>query len=191
MAGKSKVKDQDAVQQLDPAQEASIREAAKPEKPIVFANISGQPKINIEDAKALTRGLTHPPKIAFILALAQLGSITRACQVVDISRIAVWHWKREDEKFNEAFGRAMDLASDLMEDELMRRACEGVIKPIFQGGKLVGSVRERSDTLLIFGLKGAKPEKYADRQKVEVTDVTERLRNARERVFGRNKKENK
>ena len=81
----------------------------------------------------------------------------------------------------------MEMAADLMDDELMRRACEGVLRPIFQGGKLVGSVRERSDTLLIFGLKGAKPEKYADRQKVEVTDVTERLRAARERALGRKK----
>ena len=173
--------------EMPEAQRASLRALTHGERPSVFENISGHPKVLPEDIKKLCKGITSPVKIALITALAQLGSVTRACQVVDISTVSVWNWKREDDNFRDAFNRAMEMAADLMDDELMRRACEGVLRPIFQGGKLVGSVRERSDTLLIFGLKGAKPEKYADRQKVEVTDVTERLRAARERALGRKK----
>jgi hypothetical protein len=47
-----------------------------------------------------------------------------------------------------------------LEDEAVRRAYEGVERPVFQGGKQVGVVREYSDTLLIFLLKALRPEKY-------------------------------
>lgn len=56
-----------------------------------------------------------------------------------------------------------------MEAEAWRRGKTGVLKPVYQGGKKVGSVREYSDTLLIFMLKGTRPEKYRDRQQIDVT----------------------
>ena len=48
-----------------------------------------------------------------------------------------------------------------------RRAAEGTLKPVYQGGKLVGEIREFSDTLLIFLLKGKRPEVYRENVKVE------------------------
>jgi hypothetical protein len=50
----------------------------------------------------------------------------------------------------------------LLEDEAMGRAVEGVEKPISVNGELK-TIREYSDTLLIFLLKGAAPEKYRER----------------------------
>jgi hypothetical protein len=54
-------------------------------------------------------------------------------------------------------------AADLLEDEAFRRAHQGIDKPVFQGKELVGVIREYSDTLLIFLLKGCRPDKYRDR----------------------------
>ncbi|MDP2936788.1 MAG: hypothetical protein Q8O86_09895 [Dehalococcoidia bacterium] len=45
---------------------------------------------------------------------------------------------------------------------------KGTEKPVFQGGQQVGVVREYSDVLLIFLLKGARPEKYRDNLKADV-----------------------
>jgi hypothetical protein len=59
------------------------------------------------------------------------------------------------------------LATTLLEDEAKRRACNGVLKPVFQGGKKVGVVREYSDTLLIFLLKCWHPARYGDRYRQE------------------------
>jgi hypothetical protein len=79
---------------------------------------------------------------------------------------------------------------DVLEAEAVRRAHEGVTKPIFHGGKRaidvvqnpVGSikwdetgkpigipaaVRDYSDTLLIFLLKGRNPAAFGDRLKQE------------------------
>ena len=61
------------------------------------------------------------------------------------------------------------MGADMLEDEAVRRAKDGVERPVYQGGKLVGHVQEYSDTLLIFLLKGARPEKYRDRVQRELS----------------------
>ncbi len=45
----------------------------------------------------------------------------------------------------------------------------GVLRPVFQGGKHVGDIREYSDTLLQFLLKGERPEKFRERYEVSGT----------------------
>ena len=76
----------------------------------------------------------------------------------------------------------------VLEPEAIRRAVEGVEKPVYQGGELVGYVREYSDTLLIFLLKGGKPHKYRENIKidseVQVTiSIEQRTREAHERLL--------
>jgi len=79
----------------------------------------------------------------------------------------VYRWRAEDKTFAAAWDKAIEIGADLLEEEAMRRAVTGVQRPVFQGGRLVGHVRDYSDTLLIFLLKGAKPQKYAERTKNE------------------------
>jgi len=54
-----------------------------------------------------------------------------------------------------------------LEDEAFRRAMVGVEKPIFQAGKQVGVVRQRSDRLLIFLLAALGPARYGRGKKEE------------------------
>lgn len=56
-----------------------------------------------------------------------------------------------------------------LEDEAVRRANEGIRKAVRYKGKIVGYDTEFSDSLLIFMLKGGKPEKYKDRASFEHT----------------------
>lgn len=51
---------------------------------------------------------------------------------------------------------------------LYERGVEGVDEPVYQGGKMVGTVRKYSDTALIFYLKGNHPERYSDSPTVKV-----------------------
>ncbi len=53
--------------------------------------------------------------------------------------------------------------------EAVRRAVEGTEKPVYQQGRLVGHVQEYSDTLLIFLLKGRRPEKYGEKLRQEIS----------------------
>jgi hypothetical protein len=47
-----------------------------------------------------------------------------------------------------------------LEDEAVRRAYEGWLKPVFYQGRQCGAVRRYSDKLLMFLLKGWRPERY-------------------------------
>lgn len=61
--------------------------------------------------------------------------------------------------------KPLDVVS--LEAEAVRRASEGTLKPTgWHKGEPSGYIREYSDILLIFLLKGAKPEKYAERVQI-------------------------
>lgn len=158
------------------------------EKGVVLKAMDGMPVVHPDEVRELIRGVVAPKKIAFLIALAQLGNRGRAAEACGISKVLVWQWQRDDPAFKKAFVRAMEAASDLLEDEMIRRAAEGVLEPVYQGGKLVGSMRRYSDTLLMFALRGAKPKKYAERQRHEhdlAPNLLERLTRGRERALGR------
>ncbi len=86
-----------------------------------------------------------------------------------LGRASVYEWRGEEESFAEDWQKALEIGADLLEDEAVRRAKDGVEEPVYQGGKLVGHVQKYSDTLLIFLLKGAKPEKYRERSQHELS----------------------
>ena len=159
-----------------------------PDERIVFRH--AKMELDFKTVAKLTDGITDVKMQKFLCYLAILGNRSRAAQAVPISTAMTWFWRRDDDIFRARYEEAMKIASELHENEMFRRSSEGVLEPVFQGGRLVGSQRRYSDTLLIFALKGAMPEKYADRQKVEHSgqvDVIQRLRAARERALGRKK----
>lgn len=130
---------------------------------------------------------TPEKKRVFLEALGNTANVTRACKVARFGRTAVYGWRAADQEFARAWDAALALGTDALEDEAVRRAHEGTLKPVYQGGKKVGVIREYSDTLLIFLLKGRRPEKYKDRAIVEhdVTDrLAERLEAAAKRLNG-------
>jgi hypothetical protein len=84
--------------------------------------------------------------------------------IAKVGRSSHYRWMEESPSYREAFEVARDDAADLLEAEARRRAVEGVEKPTgWHQGKPGGYVREYSDLLLIFLLKGVRPEKYRDR----------------------------
>jgi hypothetical protein len=107
--------------------------------------------------------LRHPKKRAFLAALRHTGNVSEAARAARCDRDCYYLWRRDDEAFRVAAESAMEEASDRLEQEARRRAETGVLEPVFHGGKKVGSIRRYSDTLLIFLLKGARPEKFRDR----------------------------
>lgn len=113
--------------------------------------------------------IPHPKKRAMLAALAETGNVTRAAEIAEIDRCQHYHWLERDPKYAEFAPIAMEMAGDRLEQEARRRAVEGVAEPVFYQGQPCGVVQRYSDTLLIFLLKGAKPDRYADRLKQEMT----------------------
>lgn len=105
----------------------------------------------------------------FLVELEKCGNITAACKLSKIDRKAVYRWKA-DPAFIVEFEESLSLGIDAIEDEATRRAFEGVKKPVFQQGRRVGYVQEYSDTLMIFLLKGRRPEIFKDRHELTGKD---------------------
>jgi hypothetical protein len=71
---------------------------------------------------------------------------------------------RNDQVLQAAVAQAKEVAADLIEAEAYRRAVHGVEKPTgWYQGKPGAMVREYSDLLTIFLLKGLRPERYKER----------------------------
>lgn len=114
-----------------------------------------------------TREMQHAKRDAFLAAFTKLGTLTHAAEAAGCDRGQHYRWMDTDPEYPHLFSEASKSAHDNLEREAVRRAVEGTEKPVYQGGKLVGTIREYSDTLLIFIMKGAMPSKY--RERVEVT----------------------
>lgn len=117
-------------------------------------------------------------KAAFLAAFAECGTVRHAAEAVGVDRSTAFRWLQNDPEFKAAFDDAEQQAADALEREARRRAIEGVNEPVIWQGQMTMvedpetgeerplTVKKYSDTLLIFLLKGAKPEKYRERAEV-------------------------
>ena len=101
-------------------------------------------------------------KALFLDALAKCGRIDKSAKSIGVYRGTIYDWMRTDGPFANAVDEARTRSLHVLEDEVHRRAVDGVDKPIYQGGVRVGVVREYSDVLLLFLLKANNPKKYRD-----------------------------
>lgn len=108
---------------------------------------------------------------AFLDGLREGWSVRKSAWAAGIATITVYDWKTKSEASRQEDGTYKDDffvrwnnahrdGCDVLEDEALRRGVEGVEKPIYQGGVLVGTVTEYSDTLLGLKLRGKIPDIY-------------------------------
>lgn len=106
---------------------------------------------------------------AFLATLAQTGNVSESAVGARIARSVVYQAREEHPDFAARWDAALEEAADRLEQEARRRAVEGVAEPVFYRGDECGTVQRYSDTLLIFLLKGARPDKYRETVRNEVT----------------------
>ena len=97
---------------------------------------------------------------AFLAAFRITACLSTAAQSARIGRRRHYHWLEQDPDYRLAFEQAKLEVVGELEDEAVRRACEGWLKPVFYQGRQCGTVRRYSDKLLMFLLKGWRPERY-------------------------------
>jgi len=93
--------------------------------------------------------MPHPKKNAMLSALSKTGNVSAAARAAEIERRTHYRWLHSDPEYADAVEIAMEEAVDVLEAVARQRAIHG------------------SDTLLIFLLKGHRPEKYRDRYEVK------------------------
>lgn len=106
---------------------------------------------------------------AFLAAYRVTASITKAAKAAKIERQMHYRWLAHSPGYAAAFEQAKDRAAQSLEDEAVRRAHQGVLEPKFWQGEMCGHVRVYSDTLLMFLLKGMRPDKYRETWKGEIS----------------------
>lgn len=90
----------------------------------------------------------------FLTLLSETGSVTAAAKGAGIARLTAYRERHADALFAQKWEAALELGIDALEDEARARALA------------------RSDLLLIFLLKGARPEKYRDRVEQRTITIT-------------------
>jgi len=108
-----------------------------------------------------------PPKQAqivkqmakFLQILAINGIVADALKASGLNRQTAYTRLDSDKEFAAGWYNALEEAEDKLRKEAVRRGKDGFLRPIYQNGKKVGSVREYSDTLLIYTMN------YNERQK--------------------------
>lgn len=105
----------------------------------------------------------------FFDALRDIPYISHACEISLIGRNTVYQRRKIDEEFATKMEEAISEGIEKAEREAHRRAFKGVERPVYQGGVLVGTTTEYSDSLTTFLLKAHRPEKYRERQDVKVS----------------------
>lgn len=110
---------------------------------------------------------------AFLDAFATSANLRAAAKVAGIDRNMVYYWQEHDEAFSFRYAQAEADANDVIRAAIYTRAVNGVDKPLHYQGRLVTdamgravTVKEYSDTLLIFLAKARMPE-FRERQHVE------------------------
>lgn len=98
--------------------------------------------------------------------------MAQAAKVIDLSRRQAYAMREIDPEFAAEWDAAIEAGTDLLEDVAMRRAVAGSQRNIYHNGVIVGQEVDHHDTLLIFLLKGRRPEKFRDRFDLSNSDGT-------------------
>jgi hypothetical protein len=112
-------------------------------------------------------------RAAFLESLAKGVSVSAAFKLATLSRSAAYAWRDKDPEFSARWKEAIASGTDMLIDEMRRRAVEGVRKPIMHQGRICYRLRdsgdveelwvcEYSDTLAMFLAKSRDPERYDD-----------------------------
>jgi|SRR5215213_2566501 len=113
------------------------------------------------------RTLRTPEKYEkFLNTLRRTANVSRACKAEGIGRATAYEWRETDKAFAARWDEAVEEGLDTLEQEARRRALKGVRRAHFYKGEIIGWEKEYSDTLLIFLLKGGRPEKYRERHEL-------------------------
>jgi hypothetical protein len=126
----------------------------------------------VQDKNKRTSRVQPKKESEFLAVLRETGgNVSRACAAIELTRARAYEWRRVDPVFALAWDEAVELGTDELEEEARRRAFAGVDEPVFYQGEECGAVRKYSDTLLIFLLKGRRPDKYRERVTIDVNKL--------------------
>jgi len=107
-------------------------------------------------------GWTADRQEEFLTALAACGCVRDACKAVGMSHVSAYRLRAKPSAmaFRRAWDAALDCAMSRLEDAALSRAINGVARPIFYQGELVGEWRHHDERLAMFLLRYRRALRY-------------------------------
>ena len=124
----------------------------------------------------LTKAQTIAAQAAFLKSFANNGNVRAACAQAGIDRSTVHAWEEHDETFSLRYNLSKEDVNDMIRAEIYRRAMIGEERFVTSMGKVVYheekplTIREKSDTLLIFHAKARMPE-YREKNALTINTI--------------------
>lgn len=118
--------------------------------------IPASPPDSAQTDSGHARAFANPRKGAFLAAFRVCGTVAKASRATSIDRDTHYCWLSDDPDYKAEFERAKTVAAEILEEEAVRRAYEGVPEPVFHAGVQCGQIQRYSDRLMIFLLEGYK-----------------------------------
>jgi hypothetical protein len=111
---------------------------------------------------------TKAARDVFLKELIETGRIGHSAHVSGVSTQTVDYHRKNFPEFDALCRDALEEFNTKIEQEIYRRAVIGVERPVFQGGVLVGVVKEYSDRLLEIEAKRRMPAAYNDKMAIDM-----------------------
>lgn len=146
-----------------PSRKTAVRRS---EKKTTKANHKPRKQKRIPKAQR-TAAQIAKQKALYLMKYTETGRNDIAVKFAGVPIAAAFFWRKEDPEFQEAYNEARDMVVEMLESHAIKRGTQGVRKPIYHRGMLVGFDRQYSDSLLQFMMKGLAPETY--RERISVT----------------------
>ncbi|TXC68174.1 hypothetical protein FSZ31_10770 [Sphingorhabdus soli] len=89
----------------------------------------------------------------FLSGLAHSANVSASARAAGLATSTIYARRESHRAFRDAWAAALHQGYAVLEAELLRRAIEGVEKPVWRGAKQVGSVRQYSDAVGLALLK--------------------------------------
>ena len=110
---------------------------------------------------------TQEKKALFIKELCKDAIVTRSCKICGVEPQTVYGHRHSDPDFAKAWDEAVRIGSDTLVEEAQRRAM-GYYTPMYdKDGNPSGERFSSSDILMMFLLKGRRPE-YRDKVNLDL-----------------------
>jgi hypothetical protein len=116
-------------------------------------------------------GLSAKARSAFLEALAAGWSTTNAAELAGRHRRRFYDARERNTAFAEQWDEAVERGTDLIEDEIRRRAFEGWPEEVYQGGEMVGYVHRAGTKELLTLHRIRRPDLYRENQVVVPTVI--------------------
>lgn len=106
---------------------------------------------------------------AFLEKLSHRGVVSEACRFATVSRNTAEAYRKADASFAQAWDEAIEDSLDAVEAKGHEMATDGLTRPVFQGGELVGEMNMVDPGMVRFFLERGRRQKFGERLDVTIS----------------------